>query len=46
MDFNECQTLISAARNSWGNTSPEVLKDINKANEEFSDKVKNRFKGK
>jgi 4-hydroxy-4-methyl-2-oxoglutarate aldolase len=46
MDFNECHTLISAARNSWGKTSPEVLKDINKANEEFSDNVKNRFIGK
>jgi len=46
MDSNECQTTISAARNSWDLSPSEVLKAINKATEVFNDNVKNRFKGK
>lgn len=46
MDSNECKTTISAARSSWGKSSPEVLMAINKATEVFNENVKNRFKGK
>jgi len=46
MDFCECNTLIPAARDSWGKPAGEILKSINRATDEFSKLVKGRFGSK
>jgi len=46
MDSNECQTLIPAARNTWGKSSDEILKAINDAAVRFGLNVKEKFNGK
>lgn len=46
MDFCECNTLIPAARNSWGKPVGETLESINRATDEFSKLVKGRFGNK
>ncbi len=46
MDSCECQTLIPAARDSWGKSTDEILKSINNAGAKFSDMVKAKFNKK
>ncbi len=46
MDNNECNTVISAARNSTGKSKDGFLHNIDKANREFNRAVRNRFKNK
>jgi len=46
MDNNECNTVISAARNSTVKSKDDFLHNIDKANREFNRAVRNRFKNK
>ena len=46
MDNNECNTVISVARNSTGKSKDDFLHNINEANKEFNRVVRNRFKNK
>jgi len=46
MDNNECNTIISVARNSTGKSKDDFLHNIDKANREFNRAVRNRFKNK
>ncbi|MBX3421197.1 MAG: RraA family protein [Pirellulaceae bacterium] len=43
MDVHECQTLISAARNSFGKSPSEMLNDINAAASQFRKQTLERF---
>jgi len=43
MDNNECNTLISTARNSSGKSKEQIVADLKKAGEEFGAAVKEKF---
>lgn len=43
MDFNECETLIAAARSAVGQTMPETLAKIDAAAKQFAAATKARF---
>lgn len=43
MDDNECDTLISAARNSMGKSMDQILYEIDEATERFKDATRNKF---
>jgi regulator of RNase E activity RraA len=43
MDSNECNTVISAARNASGKNTTQILKEINEASTRFSKTAKNKF---
>ena len=45
MDSNECQTVIAAARNTYGKTAAEILKEINEASRRFKEAAKKKFGG-
>ena len=46
MDANECNTLISSSKNTFGMTGQELLQTINEAGAEFAEAARNRFGGK
>lgn len=46
MDSNECQTMISAARQAAGMPTEELLAAIDKACDEFLKRARGRFSGK
>ena len=46
MDKNECDTMISAARNSKGKPVKEILADLNDAAGHFRKAVKEKFSSK
>ena len=43
MDSNECKTLISSARNSWGKSPAEMLESFNKAATAFNNAALAKF---
>ncbi len=43
MDRNECDTLISTARNATGKPVDEILTDLNKAAQRFGAAVQEKF---
>ncbi|MCM4162665.1 MULTISPECIES: RraA family protein [unclassified Arenibacter] len=43
MDSNECKTVIPASRNSYGLTTPDILKSINEATNLFRNNAKGKF---
>lgn len=43
MDFNECNTLISAARSSSGKSKEQILEELNEATARFTEAVKKKF---
>ena len=46
MDANECNTLISSSKNTFGMTKQELLQTINEAGSKFAEAARNRFGGK
>jgi 4-hydroxy-4-methyl-2-oxoglutarate aldolase len=46
MDEHECRTVIAAARDVQGRSTEQILSAINKASDEFAERVKKQFGGK
>lgn len=46
MDFNECNTVIAAARSTSGKSTEQILKSINDASVEFGKAAKEKFGNK
>ena len=46
MDNNECNTIISAARNAAGKSSEQILKELNEATARFKQAIKDKFGSK
>ncbi|MBE0666709.1 MAG: hypothetical protein IH593_03455 [Bacteroidales bacterium] len=43
MDSNECKTIISAARNSTGNSTGQIIAEFEKAVEEFKKSAEAKY---
>jgi regulator of RNase E activity RraA len=46
MDNNECNTIIAAARSASGQSSAQILKELNDASAQFGEAVKDKFGSK